>query len=337
MTIELPVFQLSLAGFTDEQYESVAAFLRRRPGGVVVWQPGVLEGSDAWWIHGAKAKMVGDDCIRVPAGVPSARALQLHLPDVDRPVAYSRPFSCPDLRPAYSFDLTSDASMDAVLDRFEAWFAPVSAQFSLAANLVEHQSALGAGTFELRLKGQLLAVVNLRGEIAVLAGTSPANFEDAQWHRQTEPVKIPENFVRSGLSELMWQYAIRTRRDVLPPHYRAGALYFRRPPRVPQRQLKDTHLLLMRELVASPATFDSLLRRSGLPADQLAHDLAALYFVGSITSNPRRAANPPRVSAQPERSQGGPHSNLPSGLDSVGSEPAHHLADLTAPAPLRLE
>lgn len=88
----------------------------------------------------------------------------------------------------------------------------------------------------------------------------------------------------------MWQYAMRTRRDALPSHYRTSMLFFRRPPRLPQRVLKDSHLLLLRELAQSPGNFEELQQRTGLVEPLLARDLAALYLVGSITSNPKRAA-----------------------------------------------
>jgi hypothetical protein len=182
--------------------------------------------------------------------------------------------------------------------------------------------------------------VNMPGEIAVLPSAGPSDFEEAVWSRQPAGIDIPENFVRTSLSQLMWQYAVRTQRDVLPRHYRTGVLYYRRPPRVPQRAVMDTHLLLMRELACEPAHFEALRRRCGLDAQQLARDLAALYFVGSITSNRKRAAvnQRPRREEEPESAHG-PHSSLPSTLEPVppvqAARRAPTFGDPTAPAPLR--
>ena len=50
--------------------------------------------------------------------------------------------------------------MKAMLRQFEAWLAPLTAQFCLAANIVEHQSALGSGKYELMLRSDVLAVVD---------------------------------------------------------------------------------------------------------------------------------------------------------------------------------
>jgi hypothetical protein len=109
--------------------------------------------------------------------------------------------------------------------------------------------------------------------------------------REHGGVMIPVNWPRASISQLMWEYAQRTRRDLLPPHYRTKPLYFRRPPRLAQRQLRDAHLLLMRELVAEPGMgFEALQQSTGLADAALARYLSALYVVGSITSNPRRAS-----------------------------------------------
>ena len=149
-------------------------------------------------------------------------------------------------------------------------------------------------------------------------------------------MEIPAHFARASLAQLMWQYAVRTQRDALPKHYRTGPLYFRRAPRLPQRLLKDSQLLVMRELLLAPATFAELQQRCGLDAARLARDLMALYFVGSITSNPKRAARP---ATRPGGDSSSPGS-FPSGLDSVDPSalvPAPRrqpASDLTAPAPI---
>src|SRR5205823_13249982 len=86
-------------------------------------------------------------------------------------------------------------------------------------------------------------------------------------------------------------------------------LFFRRPPRLPQRQMKDVHLLVMRELVSHPGiNFSGLQQASGMGDEQLARVLSALYVVGSIISNAKRATaggartTPPRYGASSEQS-----------------------------------
>ncbi|HSH91924.1 MAG TPA: hypothetical protein VK996_18200 [Ramlibacter sp.] len=339
MTLELPVLRLGLAGFSAGQQDDLATALGAVGAGVVHWEISELDHADAWWVNGARVQELGDNRLRIGAGTPNARALQLHLPDVDRPIAFSQPIETRHFQPLYSFDPESLGSQAAVLRRFEAWLAPTVAQFFLAAHIVEHETALRSGVFDLTHNGSVIAVVSMHGETAVLPTAAPSDFEDAVWGREPAETEIPEHFVRASMSQLMWQYAVRTQHDVLPRHYRTGLLYFRRAPRVAQRVLRDSHLLLLRELARGPATFDMLQQNCGFGEDQLAHDLAALYFVGSITSNPRRAARPPiRIAGSAEADSSADSQHLPSGLDSVPptARERKQLADhdLTAPAPI---
>jgi hypothetical protein len=333
MTIEIPVLRLGLAGFSSAEQNQIAAALPSASG-AALWEISKLSEADAWWVSGARAKLLPGATVQVAPGGPADRALRLHLPDIDRPVAFSLPLACEGLAPAYSFDMRSPSSMAAVLEKFEAWLSPLTAQFCLASLIVEHEAALGKGVFGLGSNGRLLAVVDMHGDIAVLPGAGPADFEDADWSRRENPV-TPEHMVSVSISRLMWQYTIRTQLDVLPRHYRTDMLYFRRAPRLPQRLLGDSHLLLIRELASGPASFDTLRGRTGLSPRQLARDLAALYFVGSITSNPKRAG-PCLVSRRPDERDSGANSSLPAGLASMlharAVPPPSDASDLTAPA-----
>jgi hypothetical protein len=350
MTIELPVFRLGLGGFSPSQ-EQVFRDAIKNAAAAQWLASNDLAGADGWWLNGSRVQLAGDQTIRVGVGGLPERSLDLYLPDVDRPVAFSRPVSLPQLRRACTFDSASLASISSVLDKFEARLAPLAAQFCLASQVVEQQAALGGGMYDVILNGELVAVVDMRGEVGVLPTTGPADFEQTAWRRRASGQAIPGHFVRTSLSQLMWQYAVRTQRDVFPRHYRVGPLYFRRPPRLPQRLLKDSHLLLMRELARAPASFQTLQQRTGLDGVALAQDLAALYFVGSITANPRRAAvhQRPHHNSDPDHPQG-PHSDLHSVPYSVPHSSLPHsvphsipppvpagltASDLTAPAPLR--
>jgi hypothetical protein len=282
-------------------------------------------------------QQLSDGTLRVASGVPAGRSIQLNPSEVDRPMAFSIPLAPRDFEPVYRFEADSEPSMNKVLARFEAWLRPLAAQFCLASHIIENESALGSGVYHVSTGGTLLAVVDLQGEVGVLPTAGPTDFENAIWsHRPHSAGAIPEGFVKASLSQLMWQYAVRTSRDVLPKRYRTGKLYFRRPPRLPQRLLRDSHLLLMRELVAEPATFEELASRAQLGEKQLAHDLAALYLVGAITSNPKRAGS--YTGRQDSDSTNGlSYSVTPSGLGSQGGTARVQRSDLTAPAPMSLE
>ncbi|MEJ6024156.1 hypothetical protein [Ramlibacter sp. PS4R-6] len=330
MNNELPTFRLGIAGFASDEQQAIERVLHSGAGEAATWEVGDADNADAWWLNGARTQSVGGGRIRVAPAIPTAHALQMHLPDIDRPVAFAEPVP-PGVEARCKFNLEAPGTMKAVLQQFDAWFAPVVAQFCLASHVVEHQSALGAGQFELRVNSELLAVVDMHGDAAVRGTAGPADFEEAVWSRAAGG-PMPENFVHSSLSQLMWQYALRTQRDVLPRHYRTGLLYFRRAPRLPQSLLKDSHLLVMRELVLAPGTFADLMQRCGMDDARLARELAALYFVGSITSNPKRAARAPNEPSTRSHLVTVPDSEAPADskpLRQVG------LYDLTAPAPLR--
>jgi hypothetical protein len=343
MTIELPVLRLGLAGFSAEQQEELAAMLHGVTSGS--WQVGKFAAADAWWLNGARIQVLPDSTIRVASGEPGGRSLHLDLEDVDRPVAFTLPLAPRYFEPLYTFEAGSTQRVAAILEKFEAWLRPLIAQFCLASWIIEQESVLGRGVHHLLANGVLIAVVNMRGEVGVLPTAGPVDFENASLHCVPSPDNaIPDHLVRSSLSQLMWQFAVRTTRDLLPKRYLTGLVLYRRPPRLPHRMLTDSHLLLLRELAAAPGRFETLQQRTGLGAAALAHELAALYLVGAITTDPKRAApvSPLRRSADAD-SDSAPsqqQSVIFSGLDS-GSQGIHPGgktapgADLTAPVPLR--
>ena len=332
MTPEHPFLRLGLAGFSADQLERVRALLDSRPVTAAAgWRIAPFGDADAWWVHGSRTMPQADGTLRIAPGRPSERSIHLDLQDVDRPLAFAKPLPPAPFQAACRFDLDDDGEAAAVLDLFTVWLQPIVAQFHLAASVLEQHAALGSGAFHVFQGPQLIAVVNLRGDAGVLASASAAHFDEAIWRRcpQANPF-IPEQFVRVSLSELMWQFAMRSSQDLLPPHYRSGLLYFRRPPRLPQRMMRDSHLLLLRELATGCGTMEELQNRTGMTEEQIARDLAALYLVGAITSNAKRAAagatrrletNDSLLSAPP---------SLPN-----AARPAPTKPDLTAPAPLR--
>ena len=54
-------------------------------------------------------------------------------------------------------------------------------------------------------------------------------------------MKVPANFCRVSLSELMWRYVSRSSRELLPARYLKGPIFFRRAPRVEDRSGIGAH------------------------------------------------------------------------------------------------
>lgn len=340
MTIEVPVLRLGLAGYTDEQQKAAAEAAAASASPRATWELGPFAEADAWWLEGSRTVLMANEHLRVQPAIPSGRSVQLALADVDRPVAFSLPITAPGFKPAVTFTLPDKAAGAKVLGQFADWLQTGLSQFALASSIAEHQPSLSSGSWEVLRHSDLLAVVDLKLGCGVMPGVTAADFAEASWCiRDHGAVVIPSNYSRASVSQVMWQYAQRTRRDLLPPHYRSQPLYFRRPPRVAQRQMKDAHLLLMRELVANPGmNFKGLQQATGLGDEPLARVLSALYVVGSVTSNAKRAiAGGVRPAgskdAQGAAEQGAYFSVMDSAPRSsdLGARPTN---DMTAPMPL---
>jgi hypothetical protein len=292
MTIEVPVLRLGLAGFTEAQQKTAAEAVQAAGTGRATWEIDSFGEADGWWLEGSRTLLMQNEHLRVQPAVPTGRSVQIALADVDRPVAFSLPITAPGFRPAVTFDMTDKAACVKVLHQFSDWLQTMLSQFALASSITEHQPTLAAGSWEVLRNSDLMAVVDLKLGAAVVPGVTSKDFEESSWClRDRGAIAIPHHYPRISVSQLMWQYAQRTRQDLLPPHYRKQKLFFRRPPRLPQRQLRDAHLLLMRELAANPGMcFEELQQSTGLADGPLARFLSALYVVGSITANPKRAS-----------------------------------------------
>lgn len=342
MPSEQPVLWLGLAGFTPEQREQIKQHLARLPRGGAVWAVAPFGEADAWLVSGEKSRLMGPDMLKVLAGLPTERAVQLNLDEVDRPIAFSLPLAAPDLDPKYTFDPASLTSLGQVLQAFELWLRTLRAQFVLGGQLIARENELLPGIYHVSHKGSLLAVMDFHEwRIGISRKADPVDFELAVWDRRPlEAHDIPGHFLRSSLTQLRWVYAQRTERDVLPARYRNRPVYFRHAPGVPMGWLKDSQLLLLRELSVHPGDFDALLRQTGLAPAQLARDLASLYYAGSITTTRDKAG-----SAAFSLDDGSLPGLRPNGLSRAQAPLFDPLApaapavpakpDLTAPAQLR--
>lgn len=337
MNIDRPELRLGAAGFTREQEQEVQTALDGAATTTVGWKLHPFADADAWWLQGGRTQALPGGILRVGAGQTSARTVQLAMAEIDRPLAVALPIAG-GYEPTFFFRLEDPASMAAILRKFTAWLQPVVAQYALAASILEQEPALGAGAWEVLRGSDLIATVDLQQGTAVAPGATPLDFVDATWCIRDHGTTVqPRDFVRASLSQLMWQYAVRTTRDLLPARYREKRLYFRRPPRLAQRKMENVHLLLMRDLAGHPGSrFGEVALRTGLADEALSRHLAALYLVGSVTANPRRAA---AWNSRPCGDGVDGASSAPSGLDAHSAPQAlrRASADPTVPAQLSPE
>ena len=291
MSFDQPVLWLGLAGFTPEQRQQLNGLLAQLPKDGIAWQLCAFADADAWLVSGEKCRLVAADTLKILAGLPSERSVQLALDQVDRPVAFSLPLSSGEFDPKLTFDLRSIPSLLKVLQHFASWLQPLRSQYVLGGQLIARESELLPGIYHVSHQGSLLAVMDFHEwRIGISRKADPVDFESAKWDRRPlEAHDIPPQFLRSSLTQLRWIYAQRTERDVLPARYRSRPIFFRRAPDVPMRWLRDSQLLLLRELSVQAGDFENLCQRTGLTPTQLARELASLYFAGSVTTTPDKA------------------------------------------------
>ena len=117
------------------------------------------------------------------------------------------------------------------------------------------------------------------------------------------------------------------------PHH--GMVRRRRMPAVPQRFMREEHLMLISVLSTGAQTVASLADATGLSKPAVVQGLAALYFGGSLTTDPRQAA--PTHAIKPVSRDDGWPSSLTSAFASPparapgAGRPAHGPAAARTP------
>lgn len=284
--MEQPVLRLGLLGFAEEP----ARFLRDCAGqsqsGWPTWRVDDPHRADAWMISGSAVDVQDRDGLLIRHPLDSGERLALHRAEVDRPLAFATPLP-EGFASAEFFDGHDPVSVRQRLQRFEAWLRPLRSQFALGARMVEHLRQFREGVVHVVHEGKLQAVIDLDRWLAGLSiSARPVDIASAEWlHRPRLAGELPPSFMRLPLHRVMWTYAVRTQRNILPARYRVETIYLRRLPRLPARWFDGLHLALMQALVAAPGRFDDLVERTAADADAVAQHLAALYYAGGITTD----------------------------------------------------
>lgn len=331
---EQPILWLGLSGFSPEQRATIEAALAR-PAGLPQWRTCTFGDADAWLVNGPKVRILPGGNLRVDPGLSHEQSVKLNLNEVDRPVGFAVPLASTEFEPRCTFDASSRASIHAALLQFENWLRLVRAQFVLGGQIIRLGAQLRHGIYHLSRGGQLLAVLDFReGRAGVSPRAHPADMREAQWDKRPPGAgAAPGSFVPTSPARLAWVYVWRSDLDVLPARYRAETIYFRGAPSVPMGWLRDSQLMLLRELSMEPSTSAFLRQRTGFAQAQMDHDLTCLYYAGAITTTKTKA----KVTGRVARYDSQPQSSGP-GLESLlhceaGGE-YHGGSDVTAPAQL---
>lgn len=330
---EQPILWLGVAGFDVQQRIALERSLPRADD-LPRWRICEFGEADAWWVDGSQARLLQGGNLAVDAQLASEAPVTLNLAEVDRPVAFARPLASSQFEPLCTFDPQSRSSVSEVLDRFDQWLRGVRSQFVLGGQIIRRGTELRHGIFHLNHRGNLLAVLDFRKGRAFLAPQlDPDDLAVANWERRPLGAgEAPPSFLEMTTAQLAWAYVRRSEHNMLPPAYCSEIIYYRRAPRVPPRCLRDSQLMLLRELAAAPGTLDSLARRTHLSRARVEHDLSCLFYASAITTTRAKAAGP--VGAHNDSRTEGAFS-MPSMLPEsmpLLDQPVDLQLDLTAPA-----
>ena len=311
----VPRMRMGLVGFADEKQLLNLLMSRNRN---LQWERWPFIDADALWINGAHAQPLRGNLVRIPSVDPAKPATVLNLKEIDRPTAFTLPFANGYFTPPLAFDPHKVDQVADVLNVFEAALLDTAAELTLASEIAARRHGLAAPSYHLMVRGRLLAIFNASGEIGLAPQLAPHELEEAEWAgRPAAGGQIPGQFRRTTIAQVMWNHVMRSADDLLPSRYREGTIHWRRMPAVPPRWIREEHMMLIAVLSTGPQTVASLSDTTGLSPAAVSQGLAALYFGGSLTTDPRKAG-PTRVARAPASEEG-----WPSSMTSSFQQPQH--------------
>ena len=280
---------LGLLGFSDPVGLRLQAWVTQAREGWPSWHCCDPHLADAWMINGHSVAVSDRDSVVIRHPLEGHNRFQLNRAEVDRPLAFAQPLP-EGFASAEFFDADDESSVRVRLQRFEAWLRPLRSQFALGAEVLQRVGRFD-GVVHVQREGRLLAVIDFaRWYAGLLVPARPVDIATADWVPVKSVVEsMPASFMRLPLHRVMWTYAVRTSRDVLPERYRRKTMYVRRVPQVPARWFSGEHMEIMRELLTDPADFSDLQGRTGFHPEQLARHLSVLYHAGGLTTDAESA------------------------------------------------
>jgi len=331
--MSVPVMRMGLVGFADEKQLRNLLGTRNRN---LHWERWPFIDADALWINGENATPLRGNMVRIPAAEPGKPATILNLKEIDRPTAFTLPIGNGYFTPPLAFDPHRVDQVADVLNQFEADLMDMAVELTLAAEISKRRHELASSSYHLTVHGRLIAMFSVSGDIGFAQQLSPYELAQADWAgRPAAGSDIPSHFRRTTMAQVMWNYVMRSVDDLLPSRYRQGLIYFRRMPLVPQKMIREEHMMLLSVLQTGPQSVQSLATSTGFSEVTVSQVLAALYFGGSLTSDPSKAA---QTHAEPVLRSGSEEwpSSLPSSMPSGPTRPGKQLREdmHTVPAPL---
>lgn len=309
----VPVMRMGFVGFADEKQLRNLLMTRNRN---LLWERWPFMEADALWINGQNAQPMRGNMVRIPSAEPGKQATVMNLKEMDRPTAFTLPFSNGYFTPPLAFDPHKVEQVADVFNQFEAALLDTAVDLTLGAAIAERRHDLASPHYHLTSHNRLIANVSVTGELGFAPDATPHDVAEAEWAARPEAASaIPSHFRRTTIANVMWNYVMRSGGDLLPSRYRSATIHWRRLPNVPQRMVREEHLLVISALSTGPQTIASLMTATGLSDAAVSQALAALYFGGSLTTDPSKAG--PARQAKP----GQPQEDWPSSMTSTFQAP----------------
>ncbi|HEY8050777.1 MAG TPA: hypothetical protein VIE63_16525 [Ramlibacter sp.] len=332
--MSVPVMRMGLVGFADErQLRNLLATRNRN----LQWECSQFMDADALWLNGENAQPLRGNMVRIPSPDPERSATILNLKEIDRPTAFTLPIGNDYFTPPLAFDPHRVEQVADVLGQFESELLATAVDLTLAAAISARRHDLSSESYHLNVHGKLVAIFSVTGQIGFAPQLTPHDLAQAEWAgRPAAGADLPAHFRRTTMSHIMWNYVMRNVDDLLPSRYRRGTMYWRRMPAVPAKWVREEHMMLISILSTGPQTVGSLVDQTGLAEESVCQLLAALYFGGSLTTDPRKAG-PARAAGEKLRTdEEWPSSIMSSFVSTVPPRPGKPpTSDMpTVPAPL---
>jgi hypothetical protein len=272
LMFDVPQMCLAVEGFSPEQQALFHAWLEEdnayQEPTQLSWRIAAYTQADALLLARPMPQKMGDArCVGVPCQVLWPHA---ELEERESASAAKERF----LRMLHELD----ASMQIACLRY-----------ALAGLLVERHQAKErlSGVWHIHSGGILIAVLDFpRLQVSVRPDAQALELDQAAWDHRSVQASAPLSFSHYPLERLMWEYARRSERELLPPRYTSRPISLRRYPRLPLSFLHDPELALLMTLRQRPKICDELVQELGCCPEQVQRMLAALYYCGAITTRP---------------------------------------------------
>jgi hypothetical protein len=287
--MELPLLRLGLLGFGRAQATLATAKILSTTAARSRWEVVPFEDADIWLLNSPSVTLGDNRGLRI--GNPDAphSPLTIYPHQTSRPVAFTEPQS-PNIEAVLSIDLDDIYSCSNALNQFAGVLPQLCTHFALGEQIASRQHNLVKGTYHLHFEGRLVAVVDLAGwQVGLSPQARPLELALASWrHRPNDNASPPVDFDTHCLDRLMWVYASRTRAQTLPASYHTEPIHLRRLSSLPQSWLHQDHMNLIALLSQQTWTLAGLEQQTRMSAGRLQTCLSALYYSGTITTDPRQ-------------------------------------------------